>query len=67
MLDLSVRRFVGMLPSSKFATVASSWANHACIVDRGRIDFSGLATELEEKSGAPADVVPAERESADRG
>jgi branched-chain amino acid transport system ATP-binding protein len=39
---------VGVLLIEQFATVALALANHAYVMDRGRIRFSGLASELKE-------------------
>jgi len=39
---------VGVLLIEQFATVALELANHAYVMDRGRIRFSGMATELKE-------------------
>ena len=40
---------VGVLLIEQFATVALGLANRAYVIERGRIRFSGLASELKER------------------
>ena len=40
---------IGVLLIEQFATVALGLANHAYMMEGGRIRFSGLASELREK------------------
>jgi branched-chain amino acid transport system ATP-binding protein len=46
--EIAVERGVGVLLIEQFATVALGLANRAYIMENGRVQFSGLASELKE-------------------